>query len=88
MVLNIDNACYGKLKLVAPTDKSNWYTISGDNRNVPFELNESEVLFSSELMGKLYTGHVTAIDCETNSLVLDNEIVLSVSNYQYFARLY
>ena len=87
MTLNIDNACYGNLNIVEPKHGNNWYTITATTNDVPFKI-DSEVLFSSDVMGKLYTGIVTDVDVQNAIIVLSNEIVIEVKRYNYFARLY
>ena len=90
MIFNLDNSCYGKLKLSYNKD-GDFYSVDGDNnRGVTFVLGEDYNLFFADGVhyGKLYIGKAEAVDLENQNISLEEGITVELKNCDYFGRGY
>ena len=87
MTLNIDNACYGALKLEREeVVASGVFYILANNKPVSFKLGYDVIFSSGEKVGKLYCGKVEEVDVDNQTVTIDGN-TLNVSNFEYFARV-
>ena len=89
MTFNLDNSCYGKLKL-SYNKENDFYSINGDNRGVTFNLGEDYDLFFADSVhhGKLYIGKAVDVDLQNQSITLEDGITIELKSCDYFGRGY
>ena len=89
MTFNLDNSCYGKLKL-SYNEKDNYYSVDGENRGVTFKLNSEYNLFFADSVysGKIYIGKVDSVSLENQTITLDTGITINLDKCDYFGRGY